>query len=163
MAERTSSSLDKIIPAEVKADRFYDAIFNIARSANVQTVLEIGSSAGDGSTDAFVKGLRQNPHHPVLYCMEVSEPRHKALADRYANDHFVKAYRASSVPVSGFATEEQVTQFYQTARTNLNQYPLQQVLGWLKDDIGYVNAENIPRNGIEKIKLENNIQHFGIC
>src|SRR3954470_16361851 len=92
-----SSQLNQIIPPEVIDDPFYRAILNLARTARVKTVLEIGSSSGEGSTDAFVRGLRENPNRPTLFCMEVSRPRFEALAARYAGDAFVKPYRASSV------------------------------------------------------------------
>jgi hypothetical protein len=50
-----ASSLDSIIPPEIINDRLYSAIPNLARSAEIDTVLEIGSSSGVGSTDAFVR------------------------------------------------------------------------------------------------------------
>ena len=34
-------------------------------------VLEIGSSSGEGSTEAFVRGLRENASRATLFCMGV--------------------------------------------------------------------------------------------
>src|SRR6478735_3647292 len=107
-----TSQLNEIIPAEIKDDAFYHAILKLARSADVRSVLEIGSSSGEGSTEAFVRGLRENPHRPTLYCMEVSQARFEALRSRYAGDPFVKAYNASSVPPESFPREEEVARFY---------------------------------------------------
>ncbi|NEO03295.1 MAG: hypothetical protein F6K50_50690, partial [Moorea sp. SIO3I7] len=73
-SNRSGSELDYVIPPEIKDDDFYKAIQRIAQEEDIKTVLEIGSSSGAGSTEAFVKGLRENPSNPVLFCMEVSKP-----------------------------------------------------------------------------------------
>ncbi|MHC5832091.1 MAG: hypothetical protein ACYT04_92970, partial [Nostoc sp.] len=46
--------------------------------------------------------------------------------------------------------------------TNLNLYPLERVLGWLRQDIEYVNKSGVSDNGIQKIKKENNIDCFDL-
>ena len=76
----TASELDRLIPPEVKDDPFYRAILSLAQTQRLKTVLEIGSSSGEGSTEAFVLGLRKNPHQPTLFCMELSKPRYEAAS-----------------------------------------------------------------------------------
>ncbi|MBF0227302.1 MAG: hypothetical protein HQK76_17795, partial [Desulfobacterales bacterium] len=44
---------EKIPPEIVKNDGFYEAIKKIASSEDIKTILEIGSSSGEGSTKAF--------------------------------------------------------------------------------------------------------------
>src|SRR5260221_9488087 len=112
MAVNPNSQLNSLIPPEIKNDRFYFAIEQIARNEPLTNVLEIGSSSGEGSTEAFVTGLRRNPSRPTLYCMEVSQSRYAALAKRYASEGFVKSYNVSSVPVDRFPSEAEVTRFY---------------------------------------------------
>ena len=56
------SDLDVIIPAEISGDIFYDLIEALAAKEELSNVLEIGSSAGDGSTQAFVSGLKRNKY-----------------------------------------------------------------------------------------------------
>ena len=48
------SELDNVIPPEIKNDEFYYTIRKMAQEEDVRTILEIGSSAGTGSTEAFV-------------------------------------------------------------------------------------------------------------
>ncbi|HSI61987.1 MAG TPA: hypothetical protein VLE43_02680 [Candidatus Saccharimonadia bacterium] len=50
-----SEGLRAIIAPEVLRDEFFDAIRNLARTAPIDTVLEIGSSSGEGSTQAWVE------------------------------------------------------------------------------------------------------------
>lgn len=56
-----NSELNRLIPPEIKNDEFYTAIQELARKENIKTVLEIGSSSGEGSTEALVRGLPEKP------------------------------------------------------------------------------------------------------
>ena len=156
-----TSELDRLIPPEVKADPFYEAILALARTETVRTVLEIGSSSGEGSTEAFVRGLRENPFKPTLFCMEVSKPRFEALRDRYAADSFVKPYRVSSIPAEKFPSEEEVTRFYH-AHLAGRFVPLPEFLRWLRQDLDYIRAADVPKEGIKLIKEENGIGYFDL-
>ncbi|MGB7712280.1 MAG: FkbM family methyltransferase [Microcoleus sp.] len=154
--------MNKLIPAEIKHDEFYDAIKQIAREAEIKTILEIGSSSGEGSTEAFVTGIRENPHHPQLFCMEISQGRFTELQNRYADDLFVKCYNVSSVGMNKFAQEQEVINFYNSQKTALNQYPLERVLDWLRQDLQYLQNSGVYQGGIKKIKAENQIVFFDV-
>lgn len=156
------SELNNLIPPEIKNDAFYSAIQRLAREEDIQTVLEIGSSSGSGSTEAFVSGLRDNPNKPTLFCMEVSKTRFAELKKAYNNDAFVKCYNLSSVSSKQFPSQQEVIEFYNNISTNLNCYPLESILGWLEQDIEYVKSSGIDDNGIKKIKQENNIEVFDL-
>ena len=152
--------LDNIIPPEIKNDRFYDAIIRFAEQETVRTVLEIGSSAGNGSTEAFVKGLKRNTKNPSLYCMEISRPRFAELLKRYASEGFVKCYNLSSVALDKFPTEDDIKEFYINTHTTLNNYPLAKILNWYRQDKEYIKNNGIFGDGIRFIKNENDIDTF---
>lgn len=156
------SSLNYIIPPEIKNDVLYHALQEIARKEEVKTILEIGSSAGEGSTEAFVKGIRRNPHPVALFCMEVSKTRFAALKQHYQDSPFVKCYNVSSIPLSLFPKAHEVAKFYNTTPTQLNSAPFEMVLDWLRCDLEYIEKENVPQNGIEIIRTENGIDHFDV-
>ncbi len=158
----SNSELDIIIPPEIKNDEFYTIIQKIAREEDIKTVLEIGSSSGGGSTEAFVTGLRENPNQPTLFCMEVSQARFANLKKSYENDSFVKCYNASSVPIEQFPDQNEVIDFHQNSDSNLRAYPIDQVLGWLQQDIEYIKNSGVPANGIQQVKQENNIESFDL-
>lgn len=155
------SALERIIPPEIKNDRFYEAIYRLAQKENITTILEIGSSSGEGSTEAFVLGISKNPHHPTLFCMELSKTRFFALRQRYAHLPCVRCYHVSSVPLNAFPSESEVILFYNTVpNNNLRAYGCDNVIDWLRQDIEYVKAADVPTRGIELIKTENNIEYF---
>ncbi|MBF2063294.1 MAG: FkbM family methyltransferase [Calothrix sp. C42_A2020_038] len=157
-----NSELNRIIPAEIKYDDFYTAIQQLAKEKNIKTILEIGSSSGQGSTEAFVNGIIDNPNKPKLFCMEISKARFHELKKTYEKYDFVKCYNMSSVCLEDFPSEKEIIDFYNNTSTNLNLYPLEQVLNWLKQDIEYVKNSGVDDNGIQKIKQENNIIFFDL-
>jgi len=157
-----NSELNRLIPPEIKNDEFYIAIQKIAKEEDIQTVLEIGSSSGQGSTEAFVTGLRENPNQPVLFCLEISKPRFAELQNTYINEHFVKCYNVSSVSIEQFPEEDEVIRFYNSNQTNLNYYPLEQVIGWRRQELEYIEQSGVSGRGIKKIQEENNIELFDV-
>jgi hypothetical protein len=150
--QRTEKSqLDFLISPEIKNDELYYLIEGITSSANIKNILEIGSSSGGGSTEAFVKGIQKNPHKPSLYCMEVSQVRFNQLQQTYAYTDFVKCYNLSSIAVEDFPKKEDVIAFYNNNVTGLNNYPLEEVLRWLEQDIDYIVSSRVSEN--VKIRL----------
>lgn len=159
---RKYDGLDKVIAPEIKNDLFYDIIYKIAKNEPIHTILEIGSSSGQGSTEAFVKGIKENPSKPKLFCMEVSLVRFNELKQVYAKEPQVTCYNVSSVPLSSFPTESDISTFYNTNQTNLNKAPLPNVLDSLRQDIEYVQVEKVPQNGIEIVKADNGVKNFDV-
>ncbi len=156
-----SEGLDRLIAPEVLHDEFYHAITELARTAQIDHVLEIGSSSGGGSTQAWVEGLRLNPRQPKLYCMEVSRTRCAALKSRWEGEGFVHCLLASSVRVDQFPSPEEVTAFHENVEGPLRQYPLAEVLAWRQQDLDYIEKSDVPTGGIGLIKKEHGIEHFG--
>jgi len=117
--------LAQLIPPEIKNDQFYFELNKIAADHKLRTFLEIGSSSGEGSTEAIVTALRARPDRDQvrLFCMEISSERFAKLRHTYAGDAFVKPYNLPSVSTEQFPSEEEVTYFYNAVRTNLNRYP----------------------------------------
>lgn len=155
-------SINNIIPPEISNDSLYFALIECAKRPDIKTILEIGSSSGEGSTEAFVRAIRQRPDSSSvkLYCMEISQPRFEKLSAHYKNDSFVKPYRLSSVSTQQFPSPDFVVNFYQTIKTNLNLYPLEQVIGWLQQDLNYITQNGLDACGIEIIKTDQGVKQF---
>lgn len=156
-----ATGLNLLIAPEVHHDEFSETIRNLARSAAIDTVLEIGSSYGEGSTLAWVEGLRQNPRKPRLFCMEVSRVRCEALQTRWGPEGFVECFVGSSVDLDQFPSHEEVADFHRTVAGPLQKYPLEQVLGWLDEDIDYIKKEAVQTGRIREIKRTRGIENFG--
>ena len=155
-------SNNNIIPPEIFNDSLYFSIIECAKRTDIKTILEIGSSSGEGSTDDFVQAIQQRPdsNSVKLYCMEISQARFEKLSANYAKDSFVKPYHLSSVSINQFPSKEAVIHFYQNFRTNLNLSPLEQVLGWLEQDLSYIANSSLDACGIDFIKKDQGIEYF---
>ena len=156
------TSYDTLIPPEVSHDKFYRLIARLARRGEVRTILEIGSSSGEGSTTAFVNGMDRNPAHPVLYCIEMSKVRFAALQQRYAGRPDVRCYNVSTVSPESLPTQAEVAAFYSKSPSKLNNYPLDEVLEWLRQDLEYLQNAGVPTEGIRLIKEKHDITTFDL-
>lgn len=157
-----NAQLNRLISPEIKNDEFYTIIQQIAQEAEINTVLEIGSSSGQGSTEAFVIGLRENPNQPMMFCLEISKPRFDELKKHYANDPFVKCYNASSIALEQFPPVDKIITFYNTTQTVLNDCPLERILEWRHQEMEYIKNSGVDIHGIRTIKQEHNIDVFDV-
>jgi hypothetical protein len=154
------SQLDHLIPAEIAADSLSAIIKEIASTAGVREILEIGSSAGEGSTAAWVRGALRNPVRPRLHCIEVSIERHAALVERWGAQEFVHCHHVSSIPIERFPAAAEVERFYEEAPSRLRDFDLTTVLGWLQQDIDYLSDHGLSTAGIAEIKARYAIDTF---
>ena len=150
------------MPREIADDELADRLMRLARDPGVRTILEVGSSSGEGSTAAFVRGAEANPSPPTIFCLETVADRFASLRARYAGRPFVRPYNVSSVPPEGFASEAEVRGFHRLLPSKLNTFPLEQVLGWRAGDLDYVKNAGIPLDGIELVRRENAVERFDV-
>jgi len=162
LRRHVGSELDRVIPAEIAGDRLYSLLEELATCPEVHHVLEIGSSSGEGSTAALVRGAKRNPSGPDLHCMEVSEPRFEQLVSRYRDLPFVHCHRTSSVPLERFPTPAEVERFYLDVPTRLRRTPLGEALRWLDQDVTYLREHGLSAAGIQDIKRHHGIERFDL-
>jgi hypothetical protein len=113
---------------------------------NLDVGLEIGGGTGDGSTQCIrTKRLFSIENHP----------------DRIGR-HSMNLSARGGVAINGTATlsklwmnQLDVAEFYGTNKTTLNQYPLDQVLGWYHECVEF--AQPYSTNAIEDIHFEHNV------
>jgi len=124
-------------------DSFGQALNKYSRGLSVG--LEIGGGTGDGSTQCI--------HTDRLFSIE-NHP------DRIGR-HRMNLEAKGGVSVQGTAVVSElwmnkadVEEFYRTTKTNLNQYPLEQVLSW--HDECMQNANGYQTNAIEDIHFDHN-------
>ena len=156
------STLDNLLPPQIKNDGFYRAIMKVAATPGVKTILEIGASSGGGSTEALVNGAMANPDGPpAIHSIEVSKARIGQFQDRWKDHPFVHGYNVSSVPSASFPSAEAITKFYQQERSKLRNVRLERVLGWLQADLDYLKAHpDLDVAGVEQIKAATGIRVF---
>lgn len=158
-------TLDNLIPPEIINDELYNQIAHIVHEYNLKTIIEIGSSSGLGSTQAIVSGIKAAglEEKAQIFCIEASKIRCAELTKNHKENSFVIPYNYCSTGLGDYLSEEQIKYFYNNIRTNLNNYPLEEVLRWRREEIEYIKANRIPFYGIEAIKNHNDIKSFDLA
>jgi len=141
------------IPAEIKNDELYDRIITTIHlfPSEIKTVLEVGASSGDGSTEALIVGMSKL-ENKKLYTIEANPFRYDNLVERYKGIDWIKPLNGSSVGIDEYMSEEDVAFFYNNFPTQLNQYPLGIVLSWYEQEILSIAKWRIPTNVIDTIE-----------
>jgi len=155
------SPLDVVIPPEVINDGFSDVIRQLAGRKDVRTVLEIGSSSGEGSTASLVQAL-QRKSDPSLHCLELSRPRFDLLRCRYAAIPWVYCYNLPSIPVSAMPTEADVVAFFDAHPEFLGGHKISKILGWLEADLEYMRRLGDSKDGITAARQAAGIDDFDL-
>jgi hypothetical protein len=158
---------NKVISPEVLNDDFHNLLSELARRENILTLLEIGSSSGEGSTSALANGIRDRASTAgvQLHCMEISEPRFEILLQAYNQVDFMHVHRLSSVGLDHFPTKGELKYFYRNFRSNLNHYTFDEIYSWMIKDLDYLRVHSeilLPSGstGIEYIKTKFKIHSF---
>lgn len=144
---------DSIIPAEIKNDELYEKIIETIRlfSSEIKTVLEVGASSGDGSTEAIIAGM-SSLQEKTLYTIEANPLRFESLSERYKNLHWVKPLNGSSVSIEEYMDEDDVAFFHKHTSTQLNEYSLETVLSWYEEELLSIAKWRIPTGIIDTIE-----------
>jgi hypothetical protein len=151
-----------IIGPEIKNDSFYYDIIKLIQNENINTILEIGASSGEGSTEAIMTGknISQNKDNIKIFSLEVCSERFELLKKRYENESNFYPYNCSSVDINEFPSVNEIISFCNEGKTFMNPESIPTVLSWYNSDISYIAVNNIQQNGINTIKKEHNIEKF---
>lgn len=117
------------MPAEITAaDSFGQAIFATVRSLNIQSVLEIGSFDGLGSTQVFIDALRYAAA-PRMTCLEANMNRHRELVLNTVRHPWVECACQSSISMDSLTPRDFDRDVWDSP-FNLLRYPREVVRGW---------------------------------
>jgi hypothetical protein len=142
---------------EIVNDSFSDALVSFASDPAVKSILEIGSSTGEGSTQALLKGVRANPSNPQLFCVEALTDRFELLQQRCREVPRVSCFNVSSVSPDEVESEDLVRRFSATCPRCAS---LQDLLTWRQWELNYVRDHQIETSGIRMIRQTAGIDLF---
>lgn len=138
-------TLDTLIPPEITVGSELGLLLEqLAAREDITNIIETGASSGEGSTACLLQGAVEK--RTAIYSIEMSQIRLRALRRHYKQRPQVRCLFGNSVHLENFLKPEQVREYYNNHTTNLNQYPLETVLGWLEQDRIYLLTHIIPEN-----------------
>ncbi len=167
----TTATYSRVIPAEITSGEFYRLIKEISANNEVVTILEIGSSSGEGSTQALLESISSRlTSAKKVFCLEISKERFNLLAEYVNMDKRFIPLRMSSVSIADFPTLDEVLNFHSNSFTNLSKIHRDTVKSWYRKDVQYLieNPEVFadknpmdPQSGaIQWIKKQHRIEYF---
>jgi len=135
------------INPEIKDDELFFKIIELVKTRKPRTIVEIGSSTGLGSTQAFVRGILEAGLECQLCCLECVKPRFDALVRNVSRHPFVHCIRASSVPVSGWMTDDQIAEFWHAhPDLPMRRFSVDMLQRWRREDIA--ESADVDHDGI---------------
>lgn len=151
-------------PELTEGQSFYQIVKSLAAREENLSMLEIGSASGMGSTRAFIDGILTRPDrtHIRLFCLEMFQPAFQELLVNTQAYPFIRCYNENSIALAELPSWDDVTHFYRTTQTFLNEYPIETVRQWYDRGIAYAEQTGLQQNGIKKIKAENRIGDFDL-
>ena len=152
------SQLEQWISPEIFNDPLYEMLVEVIKRFPITTVLELGASSGEGSTEAIITGVIQSQRDIQVHSLEVSTQRFERLKERHKRIPWFHPYNRSSVALSGFLTPSQIQERTATIPgISASQSQLEQ---WRDQDVQYIQSNHIPTDGIAYIKATHNIDEF---
>lgn len=125
------------MPAEITLqDEFGQAIARTIRAWDFQSVLEIGSFDGEGSTQVFLSALQDVPDRRLV-CIEADPFRYAMLAERVAGLSGVRCVYGSSISLASLTLEDFATDVWRSPY-NFLRYPRDIVEGWWRKSVLYL-------------------------
>lgn len=117
------------MPAEItSADTFGQAIAGTIRALAIETVLEVGSFDGLGSTEVFIEALR-HAAAPRLTCLEADPERYRELVLNTIRHPWVECVCQSSISMDSLTPRDFDRDVWDSP-FNLLRYPREVVRGW---------------------------------
>ena len=134
-------------------------IASLAARTDIRHVLAVGAT-NSPQLEVLVEQLGNNPVHPQLHCMESAHTPCTAMQQRHGQKNFVHCHHASTVPLEAFPSATDVSQFYATTSGKLRDYPLANVLDWLRQDRAEMEATSLEPNGIQTLLGKLGLEQF---
>jgi hypothetical protein len=166
----TTDAYKQIIPPEISEGRFYELIGQICADSEIFSILEIGSSSGEGSTRALFEAISSLPgSRKEIHCLEISKERHQKLSEYLSPDARFHAHRISSVTTEEFPSFSKVKKFHSQEKSKLSSYHIDTIKSWYSKDIQFLieNPDLMPfgenglrQSGIAWIKINFEIENF---
>jgi len=147
----------------------YETLADLASREDVQTVIEIGSTDGGGSTMALREGLERNPNFPRvrLFCIEAVAQMYRVLAKTRAP--YMKCYRVCSTKPKMHYTDSEIDRFFREdwPKQPFHSPAQKQDPAWHKRErnryIAYFEKERLPLDGVQLIKDRNQVNRFDLA
>ena len=129
----------KLIEPEVN-NEFAAAIQRVFKESRICTVIEVGASAGRGSTQVIIDCLQEYSENSNLrvHLIEISPIRASILNETYSNLGYVTVHNKSTVTPSEHMSPLNLLNFNRDFETKMRSKLIVRPLRWLRQDIKFL-------------------------
>ena len=117
-------------------DEFGETIIDIVRKNNLQTILEIGSWDGTGSTQCFIEALK-TAKSPRLVCIELRKERFEDLKNNTKQYPWVECVNISTISKHTFI-HSNFDEIWNSSYNKIENKDKRVVHSWYEDDMNEV-------------------------
>jgi len=121
-------------------DEFGQVIIDTIKKYNLQTILEIGSWDGTGSTRCFIEGLKKLKS-PKLYCIELRKDRFEMLKENTKEYPWIECYNTSTISEKTLS-HKNFDEIWDSPYNKLKETNKSVVSKWFEDDIKIIKTFN---------------------
>lgn len=139
------------------ATTLYQHIVDLVKTFNPETVLEIGSANGLGSTRAFIEGaeacIEKGWLPPCMVCLEAVKERFDELATNVDSHKWITPVWTSSVSMSKYMNDIDISDFFKnpdTEHMNVRRFGDAEVRKWRAAELHNILLNDIPQDGIDR-------------
>jgi hypothetical protein len=130
----TDPAAGQALPMAGLEAEFVEKMYGLGRNARIDSAL-LNGAAHAPHWLALLKGLLENPGRPTVQCIEALETSAAHVRRMFPDQFGLTVHCASAVRESDMPDVSVVAQFHASTSGPLAQYPLVQVLGWLREDL----------------------------
>ena len=141
---------------------FHRYIYQMAHEEDIQTVLEIGSADGTGSTHILSQALAEKAQRVQVYCLETNSEKCELLKSRFSDQKNFNCFNNYSVYPAEYPEESDVIAFYRGHESALRRYPMDKVLEWLRSEQKNYATTARQVDGIQAIIHETGLKYFDL-
>ena len=157
--------MNNLIPPEIINDEFSDWIRRVCSDSASATILEIGASSGEGSTQQILEGVSQSETPKTLFCVEFIRERFEQLQQNLKQHDFAHAVHGSTVDLNNHPTRDGVIEFFSSNPTHARNYRVDDFLRWHGEGIDLLKeaaANKMSLDVIGMIQETHGIETFDI-
>lgn len=121
-------------------DEFGQTIINVVRENNLQTILEIGSWDGTGSTQCFIEALK-DVEDPKLFCIELRKDRFEQLKTNTQQYPWVTCINASTISKNTLI-HNNFDEIWNSPFNKIKGSNKETVKTWYDDDMKYITDKD---------------------
>jgi hypothetical protein len=122
-------------------DEFGQIIIDIVKKYNLQTILEIGSWDGTGSTKCFIKGLK-TLKTPKLYCIELRKDRFETLKENTKEYPWIECLNVSTISKKTFL-HKNFEEIWNSPFNKIKNSNKETVKSWFNGDMQYIETYSV--------------------